>query len=144
MASSRPTSQKRRRARRRRTSRSSCLGLRARTERSILYNARMSRESARAFLDALNREPRLLSPGDTERQQVTLSVNGLIELGAGRGFVFTQEEIRDALAERAAQAATGELNSSELDAVSGGTDHDAVTASRFQISIDGYQNATSR
>src|SRR5690606_14247515 len=79
---------------------------------------------------------------DAERQQVTLSVNGLIELGAGRGFAFTHEEIRDALAERAAQAATGELNSSELDAVSGGTDHDALTASRFQISIDGYQNAT--
>ena len=73
---------------------------------------------------------------------MTLSVNGLIELGARRGFAFTHEEIRDALAERAAQAATGELNSSELDAVSGGTDHDSLTASRFQISIDGYQNAT--
>jgi predicted ribosomally synthesized peptide with nif11-like leader len=92
----------------------------------------MSAESAKAFLDKLNREPTLRAElgkaSGATASPVTLPLKQLVELAARQGFTFSSEEIVQAYAELGPRNESGvlqsearsELTDEQLQSVAGG------------------------
>ena len=83
----------------------------------------MSRESAEAFLEALDRDAslraKLFASESATAERVLASAQQLAELAMKHGFDVTAQEVRHACA-RQGRTSSGELGEQELEAVAGG------------------------
>ncbi len=84
----------------------------------------MSKQAAVQFLDAIQKDPHLLTQiraQGLERDQSPENVKKLVDLGAKQGYQFTAEELAAAAKERAQQRMkAGEIAEQDLEKVAGG------------------------
>jgi len=96
----------------------------------------MSRESAEAFLEELDRDAnlraKLFASENATAERVLVSAQQLAELAMKHGFDVTAQEVRHACA-RQGRTSSGELAEEELEAVAGGV---TVSDIRFTKYID--------
>ena len=93
----------------------------------------MSIESAKAFLEKLDNDPRLRSElfaGNENADRISVSADRLAELAARHDFAVTPKEIRTACAEQG-RLPGGELADAELEAVAGGVSTTDISFTKY-------------